>query len=131
VIILRKALAALGVLAMVTAAVPASASTQFSEPKEITAYGDVKFGQTVTHNVAGYSSSSIDTLDLVNRGSHTIVVHATGNVSDVTVHVNGVPTNTRLQAGDNYFNVTGSSVTFKYYGKSTGTKSFQVTYKKG
>ncbi|RFB28645.1 hypothetical protein DZB91_22175 [Brevibacillus sp. VP] len=127
---MRKALAALGVLAMVTAAVPASASTQFSEPKEITAYGDVQFGQTVTHNVAGYSSSSTDFLDLGKYGSHTIVVHAIGNVSDVTVHVNGDPTNTRLQAGRNTFNVTGSTVTFKYYGKSTGTKSFKVTYSK-
>ncbi|MCR8966092.1 hypothetical protein O0550_23380 [Brevibacillus halotolerans] len=115
---------------MITAAVPASASTQFSEPKEITAYGDVQFGQTVTHNVAGYSSSSTDFLDLGKYGSHTIVVHAIGNVSDVTVHVNGVPTNSRLQAGNNYFNVTGSTVTFKYYGKSTGTKSFKVTYSK-
>ncbi|MBA4533897.1 hypothetical protein O0550_05030 [Brevibacillus halotolerans] len=127
---MRKALVALGVLAMVTAAVPASASTQFSEPKEITAYGDVQFGQTVTHNVAGYSSSSIDLLNLGKNGSHTIVVFATGNVSDVTVHVNGVPTNSRLKAGNNYFNVTAKTVTFQYYGKSTGTKSFQVTYSK-
>ncbi|MCR8983519.1 hypothetical protein NW801_00325 [Brevibacillus laterosporus] len=115
---------------MVTAAVPASASTQFSEPKEITANGNVQFGQTVTHNVAGYSSSSTDLLELGKYGSHTIVVHATGNVSDVTVHVNGNPTNTNLKAGENTYNVTGSSVSFKYYGKSTGTKSFKVTYSK-
>ncbi|WP_068791797.1 hypothetical protein [Brevibacillus laterosporus] len=127
---MRKALVALGVLAMVTAAVPASASTQFSEPKEITANGTVQFGKPVTHNVAGYSSSSTDTLELGGYDNYTIDVYATGNVSDVTVHVNSQPTNYYLKAGKNTFNVTGGSVSFKYYGKSTGTKSFQVTYYK-
>ncbi|MCR8982575.1 hypothetical protein [Brevibacillus laterosporus] len=124
---MRKALVALGVLAMVTAAVPASASTQFSEPKEITAYGDVQFGQRVTHNVAGWSSSSTDTLELGNYGRHVIGIYATGNVYDIKLHVNGKEMG-YLSPGKTFVEVTAGSASFKYYGKSPGTKSFQVTY---
>ena len=130
---MRKALVALGVLAMVTAAVPASASTQFSEPKEITANGTVQFGDTVTHNIAGWSSSSTDTLELGNYGNHTILVIVNeiypGSMGDVKVHINGDETG-YLRLGYNEFTVKAGSASFKYYGKSTGTKSFKVTYYK-
>ena len=134
-IILRKALVALGVLAMVTAAVPASASTQISEPKEITANGTVQFGDTVTHNIAGYSSSSTDTLYLGNPGYHTIrvevneIYHGSMGSNTVKVHIDGDDAG-YLQPGNNYFTVKTGSASFIYYGKSTGTKSFKVTYYK-
>ncbi|AKF94699.1 hypothetical protein J5TS2_41230 [Brevibacillus halotolerans] len=130
---MRKALVALGVLAMVTAAVPASASTQISEPKEITVNGTVNFGQLVTHNVAGWSSSSTDLLELGSYGNYTIGIYASSdnpaNLTDLKFHVNGQDAG-YLQAGWNYVNVTAASVTFQYFNKSTSTKSFKVTYYK-
>ncbi|MGG0808390.1 hypothetical protein ABE144_12265 [Brevibacillus laterosporus] len=134
-IILRKALVALGVLAMVTAAVPASASTQLSETKEITANGTVQFGQQVTHNIAGWSSSSTDTLYLGSPGYHTIrvdvneIYHGSMGSNTVKVHIDGEEAG-YLKPGSNYFPVKTdtSYAIFKYYGKSTGTKSFKVTY---
>ncbi|MCR8961681.1 hypothetical protein SMD22_06680 [Brevibacillus halotolerans] len=130
---MRKALVALGVLAMVTAAVPASASTQISDPKEISANGTVQFGKTVTHNVAGYSSSSTDLLLLDTHDNHRIGIYASShdivNLIDLKFHVNGEDKG-YVRPGWNYVDVRGSYATIEYFSKSTLTKSFNVTYYK-
>ncbi|WP_147304261.1 hypothetical protein [Brevibacillus sp. VP] len=136
VIILKKALVALGALAMLTVAVPVSASTHTATlPSNEATSSVAPWQEWVTHNIAGWSSSNPDSLTFNGYGTYNIYIIASDDGPDdptnVRYHINGGAIQGDLKAGYNGpITIRGTSATIQYFNKTNVTKTFRVAYTK-